>query len=145
MEINQLTKLIKKKTGMRIQDFTLEKMGIKYTLYRYRVLNDCLKMQDYHSILFYTGKSFEDLFPNPLAGTPRKPITLNLRRPPATTTNAEVTPFAKPQVSQAKPQATKKKDAFAVPPEQEDTKKEGDLTPPRTFEFHDPFGGMMPD
>lgn len=143
MEINQLTKLIKKKTGMRIQDFTIEKMGLKYTLYRYRVLNDCLKMQDYHAILFYTGKTFEELFPNPLTGTPRKPITLNLRRP-ATATNTAA-PFTKPQVSQEDKPATKKKDAFAVPPEQEDTKKEGDLNPPRTFEFHDPFGGMMPD
>lgn len=141
MEINQLTKLIKKRTGMRIQDFTIEKMGIKYTLYRYRVLNDCLKMQDYHTILFYTGKSFEELFPNPLVGAPRKPIPLNLHRRPATTIAA---PLAQPQAVQVKDQEAKKKDA-KVTPKQEDTKKEGELNPPRSFEFHDPFGGMMPD
>ena len=122
---------------MRIQDFTIEKMGIKYTLYRYRVLNDCLKMQDYHSILFYTGKSFEDLFPNPLTGN-RKPIPLNLHRRPTITA-----PFAEPQVSQAKSQAIPKKDV--VPPKREDTKKEGDFHPPRSFEFADPFEGMLPD
>ena len=146
MDVNKLTRIIKKKTGMRIQDFVKEKLGVNhYNVYRYRVLNDCLKLDDYHKICFYTGQTFEQLFPTPLGGSARNPITLNLSRKPATTT---ITPLAKPQVDQASVMShslpTKKKDA-EVTPKQEDTKKGQDITPARSFQFVDPFEGNLPD
>lgn len=146
MEVNQLTKIIKKKTGMRIQDFAKEKLGIHYNLYRYRVLNDCLKLDDYHKICFYTGHTFEQLFQNPLSGgSIRKPITFNLARKPATTT---ITPLAQPQAEPANVMShsrpAKKKDT-EVSPKQEDIKKGEDINPPQSFEVVDPFGGNLPD
>ena len=61
--------------------FATEKLGISYQLFRYRVRQGRLTLEDYWKILHYTGRSFEDLFPNPTQYTP-KPISLTLRTSP---------------------------------------------------------------
>ena len=78
--------------------FATEKLGISYQLFRYRVRQGRLTLEDYWKILHYTGRSFEQLFPNPIQYTP-KPISLTLRTSP----KARLAPLEK--VSEPKPPA----------------------------------------
>lgn len=64
--------------GMSPSNFATDKLGISYQLFRYRVRNGKLSLEDYWKILHYTGKMFEQLFPSPYTVRP-KPINLTLR------------------------------------------------------------------
>lgn len=72
-------------TGMNVTDFAVQKLQISYQTYINRVNAGGLRLADYHAILFYTGQSFETLFPNPLQ--PKKvekiPLVLGSRTIPA--------------------------------------------------------------
>lgn len=59
------------------QQFAPEHLKITYQMFRYRIREGRLSLDDYHKILHYTGRTFEDLFPNPYSTTPQ-PIKLNL-------------------------------------------------------------------
>ncbi len=61
----RLTKAIKA-AGYSTEQFAKEKLGLKYATMAYRIRAGRLALEDYHKILFYTGKRFEDLFPNPM-------------------------------------------------------------------------------
>lgn len=63
-------------TGLTLEEFCQEKLGLKYQNFRNRLKNGGLRLEDYHKLLFYTGKSFDELFPNPLQ--PQKPEKLPL-------------------------------------------------------------------
>lgn len=47
--------------------FCEEKLGLKYSTFNYRIKNGVLTLDDIHTILRETGKSFEDIWPDPLA------------------------------------------------------------------------------
>lgn len=66
-----------KQAGLAIQKFAPEKLGISYQMFYYRMRNGCLRLSDYHTLMLYTGKSFDELWPNPLKPN-HQPITLNL-------------------------------------------------------------------
>ena len=61
--------------GMSPQEFALTRLGLKYSTFSYRVRVGHLTIQDYHRILFFTGKTFEELFPSPY-GTQAAPSYL---------------------------------------------------------------------
>lgn len=60
---------------MNPQEFALTRLGLKYSTFSYRVRVGHLTIQDYHRILFFTGKTFESLFPSPY-GTQEAPSLL---------------------------------------------------------------------
>jgi hypothetical protein len=68
-------------SGMSTSIFATEKLGISYQLFRYRVRQGKLSLEDLWKIFYYTGKTFDQLFPNPYYQKP-KAISLTLR--PAT-------------------------------------------------------------
>jgi hypothetical protein len=63
--MNIVLKAVRSATGMRMKDFVREKLGLVYETYRYRVRSNCLHLEDYHKLCFYTGLTFEELFPSP--------------------------------------------------------------------------------
>ncbi len=63
--------------GLSTADFAKEKLGINYQTFLYRVRVGKLSHEDIWRILHYTGKTYEQLFPNPYTIRP-KPITLTL-------------------------------------------------------------------
>jgi len=74
---SELTLAIKA-LGMSPSVFATEKLGISYQLFRYRVRQGKLSLEDLWKIFHYTGKDFNQLFPNPYIQKP-KPISLTLR------------------------------------------------------------------
>jgi len=67
--------------NIKPQEFAVHRLGISYQMWRYRIRQGRLTLEDYHKILLYTGQTFEELFPNPLKPG-RHPITLNLNHSP---------------------------------------------------------------
>lgn len=89
-----------------------------YEAFRYRVRNGRLRMDEIHKIIFYTGWSFESLFPNPYKRQPPAKISLNLK---PTTTTSRLAPQEKKEGS-VSPSLTpkkevKKKEAEPLPPD----------------------------
>jgi hypothetical protein len=75
-KLSELTLAIRA-IGFTPSAFAEEKLGISYQLFRYRVRKGRLTLEDYWKILHLTGKTFENLFPNPSISKPR-PISLTL-------------------------------------------------------------------
>jgi len=75
---SELTKAIRG-AGFSPNDFARDILKISYQGFRYRVNQGKLALVHYHKIMAYTGKSFEDLWPNPFQ--PKKRISLNLSKP----------------------------------------------------------------
>jgi len=67
MAYSRLTEAIKA-VSPSVETFCLEKLGLKYQTYTYRLRAGRLTVEDAHKICFHTGRSFDDLFPNPLSG-----------------------------------------------------------------------------
>lgn len=70
---------IRAATGLTMTQFIKEKMNVDYATWYYRFKKGKIKLEDYHKIIFYTGLTFEELFPNPLKPVAR-PISLNLSK-----------------------------------------------------------------
>ena len=63
--------------------FAKDVLGTTYQAFRYRVTNGKLTLDQYHKIMAYTGRSFDDLWPNPYQTTKKIPLTLfRLSKPP---------------------------------------------------------------
>lgn len=56
--------------------FAKDVLGTTYQAFRYRVTNGKLTLDQYHKIMAYTGRSFDDLWPNPYQKTKKIPLTL---------------------------------------------------------------------
>lgn len=112
--------------GISPMQFVKDHIGGSYQAFRHRFRNGSLKMDEIHKILFYTGKTFEELFENPYKT--RKKINLNLSVPPA------LTPI--------KP----KPDSVRVQPltPEEAKKKEPDVSPAPGFQIADIYDGGVP-
>lgn len=59
--------------GMSPMVFCVEHLGLKYSTFQHRVRTGKLALDDYHRILYLTGKTFEELFANPYLN----PVPLN--------------------------------------------------------------------
>ena len=57
--------------------FAKDVLGTTYQAFRYRVTNGKLTLDQYHKIMAYTGRSFDDLWPNPYQRTKKIPLTLS--------------------------------------------------------------------
>jgi hypothetical protein len=77
LKLSILTRAIRT-TGLTMKEFCLQKLGIPYVNFHYRLSHNCLRLGDYHAIMFWTGKSFDQLFPNPLLPAPIQPIPFRL-------------------------------------------------------------------
>lgn len=53
--------------GWNTRDFCVERLGIGYSTFNYRVRAGVLPLEAMHTILRETGKKFEDLWPDPAA------------------------------------------------------------------------------
>lgn len=112
--------------GLRPQDFSVEKLGCSYQLFRYRIRQGRLTLNDYHLILLYTGRTWEELFPNPHVSHPQ-PIKLNLNPVP-------VSRPLPPIVKESQPQQPVQQVPVVAPSEE---KKEA-------FKIEDVYGGGLP-
>lgn len=81
---SELTRAIRS-AGFNPRDFAKEVLKVTYQGFMYRVRQNKLTLDQYHKIMAYTGKSFEELWPNPYQIKKRIPLTLS-KQPPATTT-----------------------------------------------------------
>ena len=86
---SELTRAIRS-AGFSPQSFAQEILKVTYQGFRYRLRQGKLTLDQYHKIMAYTGKSFDELWPNPYQAKKRIPLTLS-KQPPATTT-VRVTP-----------------------------------------------------
>jgi hypothetical protein len=78
---SELTKAILS-AGFSPQAFAKEILGVTYQGFRYRVTNGKLTLDQYHKIMAYTGRTFDDLWPNPYQKTKKIPLTLSNIKPP---------------------------------------------------------------
>lgn len=134
---------VKASTGLTMKQFAEEKIGGNYLSFAYRVRKAALKLSDYHTIMFYTGMGFEELWPNPLAPAPISKITLNL----APSKSIFVSPNTpQPENNGSPPVKSKPK----LPPQEKAVvevpkKKPEVITPPADFtDIVDPYGGAIP-
>jgi hypothetical protein len=81
---SELTRAIRS-AGFSPPSFAREVLKVTYQGFMYRVRQNKLTLDQYHKIMAYTGKSFEELWPNPYQTKKRIPLTLS-KQPPATTT-----------------------------------------------------------
>ena len=94
-------------TGMTVNKFCEEVLGLKYGKFAYRTRTGGLSLEDYHRILYHTGRTFEELFPNPyrrpaqaIPLAPDRPLPLtaathtgqSIQAPPPVTPAAPVVP-----------------------------------------------------
>lgn len=70
--------------GLSPVQFVKDHLKGSYQAFRARVRNGRMYTDDIHKLCFYTGKTFEELFPNPLKKE-RNRITLNLGAFPSKT------------------------------------------------------------
>lgn len=71
---SELTRAIRS-TGFSPQVFAKEVLKCTYQAFRNRVRQNSLKLDQYHKIMAYTGKTFEELWPNPYQTKKRIPLT----------------------------------------------------------------------
>lgn len=64
MKRSPLTKAIQA-IGMGPKEFAEKCLELKYTTFCHRIRAGGLSLEDYHRIVYYTGRTFEELFPNP--------------------------------------------------------------------------------
>lgn len=73
---SELTRAIRS-AGFSPQDFAKDVLKVSYQGFMYRVRQQKLTLDQYHKIMAYTGKSFEELWPNPYQAKKRIPLTLS--------------------------------------------------------------------
>jgi hypothetical protein len=73
----RLRQIIKETTGLNLKDFGEQYLDSQYMALSYRIRHGVLRLEEYHTICFYTGKTFEELWPNPHIPQARK-ISLKL-------------------------------------------------------------------
>lgn len=131
-------KAIKAATALTMREFVTEKLKDKYSSFMYRFRVGKLSLTEYHTICFYAGKAFEDLWPNPHVPQARK-INLKLQTLPPTTTHPEVT---LKQAAAMAPTFSEQEYATVshAAPGDEGTQKKGE-EPPRPA-FVDPYEGL---
>lgn len=117
--------------GLRPQDFSVEKLGCSYQLFRYRIRQGRLTLNDYHLILLYTGRTWEELFPNPHVSHPQ-PIKLNLNPVPV---SRPLPPIVK---EAQQPRQPVQQVPVVAPSLKEEFKKE------EVFKIEDVYGGGLP-
>lgn len=81
---SELTRAIRS-AGFSPQDFAREILKVSYQGFMYRVREKKLTLDQYHKIIAYTGKSFDELWPNPYQIKKRIPLTLTPKQQPPTT------------------------------------------------------------
>lgn len=112
---------------MSVQEFAVNVLELKYQTYSYRVRTGHLVLDDYHRILVSTGKSFEELFPNPFVTRVQEPVR-----------SFQATTIPRAPIKQAK--------ALPSNPEQEKPKKgEAPAPPASSFKPIDVFDGLPPE
>jgi len=73
---SELTRAIRS-AGFSPQDFAKDVLKVSYQGFMYRVRQQKLTLDQYHKIMAYTGKTFEELWPNPYQAKKRIPLTLS--------------------------------------------------------------------
>ncbi len=53
-------------TGMSVKEFVEQRMGLYYIKFHYRLKHGSLRLEDYHKLCYFTGRTFEELFPSPI-------------------------------------------------------------------------------
>lgn len=61
--------------GFSPQDFAKDILKVTYQAFMYRVRQKKLTLDQYHKIMAYTGKTFDELWPNPYQVKKRIPLT----------------------------------------------------------------------
>ncbi|HRG11390.1 MAG TPA: hypothetical protein PLJ08_22640 [Cyclobacteriaceae bacterium] len=61
--------------GFSPQDFARDILKVTYQAFMYRVREKKLTLDQYHKIMAYTGKTFDELWPNPYQVKKRIPLT----------------------------------------------------------------------
>ncbi len=115
-KLSELTLAIRA-IGLTPSSFAEDKLGISYQLFRYRVRKGRLTLEDYWKILFYTGRTFENLFPNPYQAKP-KSISLTLRPPTPKTTRLTPAPVERVELEKKPvppPPVVERPEPVAVP------------------------------
>jgi hypothetical protein len=82
--MNHIPKIIKQTTGQGPMEFVQNVLGINYQTFCYRLKTGVLRLEHIHKIIHATGKTFEELFPNPY-GAPKylQSVTIPTLPPPA--------------------------------------------------------------
>ncbi len=83
---SDLTKAIRS-AGFSPMDFAKDILGTTYQAFRYRLKAGKLTLDQYHKIMAYTGRSFDDLWPNPYQKTKKIPLTFSNVKAPAGSVN----------------------------------------------------------
>lgn len=71
---SELTRAIRG-AGFSPQDFAKDVLKVTYQGFRYRLREGKLTLDQYHKIMAYTGKTFDELWPNPYQVKKRIPLT----------------------------------------------------------------------
>ncbi len=85
----ELTRAIRG-AGYSPQDFAKNVLNVSYQGFMYRVREKKLTLDQYHKIMAYTGKSFEELWPNPYQPKKRIPLTFHQPSPIRATPSKEI-------------------------------------------------------
>lgn len=136
--------------GMSPKQFVEEKLGIKYPTYQYRVNHGVLRLEDYQRIMFWTGKSFEDLWPSEWSQKSQR-IPINLSK---TTYSYSAELLAAMAILPAGRGISAVTDprhysitlapSTARPAPQENKKKEETFSAPPAPEIESPYDGLPP-
>lgn len=102
--------------GLSVKEFVETKLGLNYNTYQYRVREGKLHLADYHKIMYYTGRSFDELWPSSLGvnRSIRIPINLGGQASPVVPGEANDAPSFNPAGED------KKGGAHAAPPAPDD-------------------------
>lgn len=139
-----LTKAIQA-MGMSPADFAREYLGLKYNTFQHRIRVGGLSLEDYHRILFHTGKTFEELFPNPYT-PPVHRISQSIAIPRVPGSRIPGLPIT-PQEKLQQPLQEFKEVPSTVTPASIEQKKEEVApapSPARGFKVVDVFNGLPP-
>ena len=116
---------------MNLKEFVVEKLEMPYINYYYRLKANALRLEDYHRICFYTGRSFEELFPNPLKREPLNTLDLAIKTLPLPLSPPSESPTLE-TIGEAAAKPLKKE---VLPARKEEVKS----LPSKAFVFIDPF------
>lgn len=148
MKYSALTQAIRA-TGLSVNEFVTQRLGTSYSNYHYRLSNGVLTIDQLHKICFYTGRSFDELFPNPYIKAPvRIPLNLSSGSPAPTTAPAPVKRIQESALPRSEPQgAPAKSQAPAEEPKKKEDSKESSSSakpaaPSLDFDIFD--GGFPP-
>ncbi len=131
--------------GLNPRDFVEQHIGGTYQGFRCRVRSGGLRLAEYHKILFFTGKKFEELFPNPMVNVPHK-ISLNI----AAKTHTQEIKGIRQYVKKSSEEVEKNKSFLMIKSPRvdsnEEKKKEVQTVqiPTKSFKIIDPFEDGLP-